>query len=46
MKELLTAKANVDRILNMEEEQKHEQEQKKEHGQRWADRVKKRPKDA
>lgn len=34
MKELLTVKANVDRILNMEEEQKHEQEQKKEHGQR------------
>ena len=34
MKELLTVKANVDRILNMEEAQKQEQEQKKEHGQR------------
>lgn len=34
MKELLTVKANVDRILNMEEEQRHEEEQKKEHGQR------------
>ena len=33
-KELLTVKANVDRILNMEEAQKHEQEQKKEHSQR------------
>ena len=32
MRELLTAKANVDRLLNMDEEQKKEQE--KDHGQR------------
>ena len=32
MRELLTAKANVDRVLNMDEEQKKEQE--KDHGQR------------
>ncbi len=33
MKELLTAKANVDRILKIDEEQKHGQEQEKGHGQ-------------
>ncbi len=32
MRELLTAKANVDRVLNMDEKQKKEQE--KDHGQR------------
>lgn len=32
MRELLTAKANVDRLLKMDEEQKKEQE--KDHGQR------------
>ena len=32
MQELLTAKANVDRLLKMDEEQK--KEQKKDHGQR------------
>ena len=32
MRELLTAKANVDRLLKMDEEQKIEQ--KKDHGQR------------
>ena len=32
MRELLTVKANVDRVLNMDEEQKKEQE--KDHGQR------------
>ena len=33
MKEFLTAKANVDRILKIDEEQKHGQELEKGHGQ-------------
>ncbi len=40
MKVLQTAKYNVDRILNMEEE--HDEEKEKEHDQRWADHAQKR----
>ena len=44
MRELLTAKANVDRLLKMDEEQKKEQE--KDHSQRGAGHGQKRPMDA
>ena len=44
VRDLLTAKANVDRLLKMDEEQKKEQE--KDHGQRWAGHGDKRSQNA
>ena len=44
MRELLAAKANVDRLLKLDEEQKKEQE--KEHDQRWAGHAPKRSQNA